>query len=182
MCPAWLCVPLMLWMVWGTLRGSGGSQSHDTVLWSKKHSVAPLSMRASSVFRVVDKTSFIFRAFRLETTWHVTQAATTSLGVSKNLIHSAYFGKSHCACHHQALGSCEPVHRYLLHLLPILLWWLVCPLLWGFSSFWRVCLWRSDSSLGNLSSYSGLKNCPNVWLFCKDWNRTNQENYIIIYK
>ena len=24
--------------------------------------------------------------------------------------------------------------------------------------------------------YSGWKNCPNVWLFCKDWSRTNQEN------
>ena len=24
--------------------------------------------------------------------------------------------------------------------------------------------------------YSGSKNCPNVWLFFKDWSRTNQEN------
>ena len=24
--------------------------------------------------------------------------------------------------------------------------------------------------------YSGSKNCPNVWLFCKDWSRTNQKN------
>ena len=27
-----------------------------------------------------------------------------------------------------------------------------------------------------LMTYSGSKNCPNVWLFCKDWSRTNQEN------
>ena len=30
--------------------------------------------------------------------------------------------------------------------------------------------------------YSGSKNCPNVWLFCKDWSRTNQENQVIIFK
>ena len=30
--------------------------------------------------------------------------------------------------------------------------------------------------------YSRLKNCPNVWLFCKDWCSINQLNYIIFWK
>ena len=32
-----------------------------------------------------------------------------------------------------------------------------------------------DRSIGN---YSGSKNCPNVWLFQKEWSVTNQINYI----
>ena len=31
-------------------------------------------------------------------------------------------------------------------------------------------------------SYSCSKNCPNVWLLCKDWCSINQINYIIIWQ
>ena len=91
-CPAWLWVPSMLWIVRGAFSGSGGRQSQDTVQWSRKHFVAPLSIRASLVFCIVDKTNFIFRAFHLvESTWHVyaTRVAIANLGASKNPNHWA---------------------------------------------------------------------------------------------
>jgi hypothetical protein len=33
-----------------------------------------------------------------------------------------------------------------------------------------------------LWTYSGSKNCPNVWPFWKDWLAINQINYVIIRK
>ena len=47
------------------------------------------------------------------------------------------------------------------------------------SACWRIASAFCDSIflwLGPSCIYSGLKNCPNVWLFCKDWSRRNQEN------
>src|SRR5712672_1785725 len=86
--PAWLFVPSILWILRGLFRSSVGNLSLETTLGSRKFSVAPLSMRASSVFRVVLKTSFIVREFRLVINIRRVdnaRAATTSTDGSKNL-------------------------------------------------------------------------------------------------
>ena len=47
------------------------------------------------------------------------------------------------------------------------------------SARWRIASASCDSIflwLGPPCIYSGSKNCPNVWLFWKDWTRTNQTN------
>ena len=100
---AWLWVPLILWIMRGAFSGLRGRQRWDTVRWSRKHSVAPLSIRASSVFCVVDKTNFIFKAFCLvESTWRAcaTRVATANLSTSKNPNHWALLGtlcsSGHC--------------------------------------------------------------------------------------
>src|SRR5712671_1473374 len=85
--PAWLFVPLILWILRGLSKSSVINRSLVTVHGLRKFSVAPLSMRASSVLRVVLKTSFIVRAFclvmkirRIDNA----RAATTSADDSKN--------------------------------------------------------------------------------------------------
>jgi len=88
--PAWLFVPSMLWILHGLSRSSMGNRSLDTALGSRKFSVAPLSIRASSVFRVVFRTNFIVRAFRLVINIRCVdnaRAATTSADDSKNPFH-----------------------------------------------------------------------------------------------
>src|SRR5712672_2386076 len=85
--PAWLFVPSMLWILRGFFRSSVGNLSLETTLGSRKFSVAPLSMRASSVFRVVFKTSLMVRAFCLVINIRRVdnaRAATTSADVSEN--------------------------------------------------------------------------------------------------
>src|SRR5712672_3337276 len=85
--PAWLFVPSILWILRGLFRSSVGNRSLETTLGSRKFSVAPLSMRASSVFRIVLKTSFIVREFRLVINIRRVdnaRAATTSTDGSKN--------------------------------------------------------------------------------------------------
>ena len=70
-----------------------------------------------------------------------------------------------CSRYHR---SCE-LNQRLVHMLgDSVLWWWV----WG-------CFLNCHSLLLTPCFYSGSKNRPNVWLFCKDWSRTNQENYII---
>ena len=44
-----------------------------------------------------------------------------------------------------------------------------------------VCYGQGNHCL-RLHSYSCSKNCPNVWLLCKDWCSINQRNYIIVWK
>ena len=88
--PAWLFVPSMLWILHGLSRSSMGNRSLDTALGSRKFSVAPLSIRASSVFRVVFRTSFIVRAFHLVINIRRVdnaRAVTTSADDSKNPFH-----------------------------------------------------------------------------------------------
>jgi len=85
--PAWLFVPSILWILRGLSKSSVINRSLVTVRGSRKFSVAPLSMRASSVLRVVLKTSFIVRAFRLVMNIRRVdnaRAATTSADDSKN--------------------------------------------------------------------------------------------------
>lgn len=86
-CPALLLVLPILRMFLGFLSSSMDSHSLTTVLRLRKFSVAPLSMRAPSVFNVIDRTSFIFKAFHLMIDIrHVdsTHAATVNRGDSKN--------------------------------------------------------------------------------------------------
>src|SRR5712672_967339 len=86
--PAWLFVPSILWMLHGLSKFSVINRSLVTARGSRKFLVAPLSMRATSVLRVILKTNFIVRAFCLVMNIRRidnAHTATTSVDDSKNL-------------------------------------------------------------------------------------------------
>ena len=53
--------------------------------------------------------------------------------------------------------------------MPFSLW--ACP-----SIYERALQFTSTPFIFHNACYSGSKNCPNVWLYWKDWTRTNQKN------
>ncbi len=88
MFPVEFVVPLILWMVQSLLSFLVGSFIWETVLGSMKSSVAPLSIKAFSVSRVIDSKKFIIKALHLLiNTCHAlsAHAVTASTGNFKNL-------------------------------------------------------------------------------------------------
>ena len=151
--PALLIVLSILRMFLGFSSFSVDNHSLTTALGSRKFSVAPLLMRAPSVFDVVDKISFIFKVFHLIVDIQYIDsacAATINKGDSKNLNLRAWPAEGHLFLHHPGLVPFWLGPWFHLFWLKVLqLWWIAL-------QFWRVseCTWVGlCSCLGNLFSY-----------------------------
>ena len=136
-------VPSMLWMVRFLSSFWVGSFIWETVLGSMKFSVAPLSIKAFLVLRVVDKRKFIIKALCLliNTCCALSaHAVTASTGKFKNPDHQGVPGIGLPCLFHQGEPPVSPTSWYWFH--QQLLSWQHVLLVSGFLPSPKVyCLW-----------------------------------------
>src|SRR5260370_39623580 len=133
MFPAEFVVPSMLWMVQSLSSFLVGSFIQETVLGSMKFSVAPLSIKAFSVLRVVNKRKFIIKALHLliNTCRALSaHAVTASTGEFKNPDHQGVLGIGPPCLFHRGELLALPISWYRFH--QQLLFWQHMLLVLGF--------------------------------------------------